>query len=607
MAGKGEVVVKILGDSSGLHKSLGEADKSVGKFGSGIGGLGKAIGGLVAGGALVGFLKSSVTQANEATQAQSKLQLALENNNKTVGLQTSAFEKLNRQLAQHTIYDDDAIAAGEAQLATFGANEEQIRSLIPTVVDLAAKLGVDLPAAADILNKASLGQVKALKSLGIEGYAPTGDRARDLANIQGLLADKVKGAAQAQLDAAGPAAKMAKSMDELQETVGSLLVPTLQKLADLAVKVTDFFATHPEALKLAGVVGTLGGAVWAVNAATAAWAATQKALNSELLLTMGRLGAIGVVIGGAAVVKKDIDEAEGGWSKFVHGALGKSPLADWLAGVGGGAKTAKQGLDVAAAGVATLTGAAEKNAPAVLAVAGANEKAAESLTTFAGAIDTLKAKDLSGWAKGVQQSIEGALDPTKRATVDPDLNFASLQKNMAGNLGDVKAWQKDLEALKNRGFPVLAGELAKLGPGAAKAVDEATRASNPALQKMQDTFVASAKMMSDSTILTLETELGGKLGPTLTRLGADAAVFFGKGFTAGLSGIGADTGNILAGIAGARSSVPAAPAPTSGGLLGGAASNATTNNATTNNINVNVAATAADPHNIARNIAWEIR
>lgn len=299
-----QLVLEIIGDSSKLSKSLDDADGKAGAFSGGLGKLAGAAAGLFAGAKILDFGKDAVAAFTESEQAQSKLELALKNSTSTVGVHASEFDKLNKQLAKHTLADDDVIAATEAQMVTFGASKQQIESMIPTVMDFAAKMGIDGPAAADLFDKASMGSVKALKTLGIDGYTPTGDKATDLANIQGLLKDKVDGAAQAQLDAAGPGAKMNKSMDELKETVGAKLVPALGWLADKAVAVTDFFSEHPAAMALAGAVGAIAAAVFLANTAVGIWEGLTVVATAAQWLWNAALDAnpIGIIVIGIAAL-----------------------------------------------------------------------------------------------------------------------------------------------------------------------------------------------------------------------------------------------------------------------------------------------------------------
>lgn len=286
-----QAVLELIADASKLKSTLHDAEGHTDKFGGSMGRLGGVIAGALTGAAVLKFGSDSVKAFTESEQAQSKLELALKNSGATVGVHASDFAKLNSELAKHTLADDDVIAATEAQMVTFGASKAQIESMIPTVMDFAAKMGVEGPEAADLFDKASQGSVRALKTLGIEGYKPVGDKATDLANIQGLLKDKVAGAAQAQLDAAGPGATMKKSMDELQETAGKYLVPALSKITEVGVKVMDFFAGHPIIMIMVGAIGALAAGIWILNTATALFAAEGAIANAMATVAAVRTGA----------------------------------------------------------------------------------------------------------------------------------------------------------------------------------------------------------------------------------------------------------------------------------------------------------------------------
>lgn len=253
-----QATLELLADASKLQKGLKDAGDDATRFGSHFDGIGKAIGGLVAGGTILKIGSDSVKAFTESAQAQSQLELALKNSKATIGVHAEAFADLNTKLARHTVADDDVIAATEARMVTFGASKKQIESMIPTVLDFAAKMGIDAPEAADLFDKASLGSVKALKTLGIEGYKPVGDKAKDLANIQALLHDKVKGAAQAQLDAAGPGVVLKKHLDELEETIGKNLVPALDKAAQAVSAVFDWVAKLIDVFRSGGLSAAVG-------------------------------------------------------------------------------------------------------------------------------------------------------------------------------------------------------------------------------------------------------------------------------------------------------------------------------------------------------------
>jgi hypothetical protein len=293
-----QAVLELVADASRLRSTLKTAEGDTDRFGSKMGKLGGVIAGALTGAALISFGKSAVTAFTESEQAQSKLNVALGNSPATVGVTAAAFEKYNAVLAKKTLADDDALASGQAVLAGFGLTEDQLKQMTPVLADYAAKTGKDIPSAAEDLGKAMLGQGRALKGIGVE-FVDTGDAGGNFAQIMDQVGSKVEGAAQAQLNAAGPGATMKKSMDELQESVGMILVPALQSLAGIVSTVIDFFTNLSAPVKIAiGVFGALAAGVYLVVTAKKAWVAIQAALNTVMALNPITL----VVIAIAALV-----------------------------------------------------------------------------------------------------------------------------------------------------------------------------------------------------------------------------------------------------------------------------------------------------------------
>jgi len=206
------------------------------KVGRGMGSrLGMAFAGIgtaaVAAGAAVAvdFGRTSVTAFMDAEKAQARFDASLGKNN--LGGYSAQITELAESLALKTRFDDDATKSGAAILANFGLTGDQLTKLIPLVQDYAAFTGKDLDTSSKLVGKALMGNVKALKDLGI-AYKPTGDKAKDLANIQALLNEKVGGFASKEgKTAAGQADILGNQFGELQETVGGWLVPALSTLA----------------------------------------------------------------------------------------------------------------------------------------------------------------------------------------------------------------------------------------------------------------------------------------------------------------------------------------------------------------------------------------
>ncbi len=197
----------------------------------------------------VDFGQKSVSAFTEAQASQVRFESSLQKNK--VGSFTKQIDGLAQSLALKTRFDDDATKSGAAVLANFGLTGEQLTKTIPLVQDYAAFTGKDLTTASTVVGKAMLGNAKALKELGIN-FKPTGDKAKDLATIQDLLNQKVGGFAEKEgKSAAGQSQILANQFGELQEQVGSWLVPALQTLTGWLVT-----SVVPAVQKAAEWIGT---------------------------------------------------------------------------------------------------------------------------------------------------------------------------------------------------------------------------------------------------------------------------------------------------------------------------------------------------------------
>lgn len=294
-------MVGLASASKDLTFNLFGKDKSAGKTLDSLGvrafrvaaGVGRAVSriALAVAGLVAGFAVTSLQAAADAETQQLKLSAAYEKFPALLDVNIDALRKYNTQLATKTKYDDDAIAAGQAQLAQFNLTGKQIQKLTPLLLDYASKTGKDLPTAAGDLGKALLGQARALKAIGIE-FKTTGDNAADFENLVGLLQEKVGGFAEKEGDtAAGKLEILKNRFGEVQEAVGNALLPALDDLIGfINVKVLpgmeDFGAwfekdgmpavrdfvgwleRYPDVLGLAATaVGLLTIAQWGLNAA----------------------------------------------------------------------------------------------------------------------------------------------------------------------------------------------------------------------------------------------------------------------------------------------------------------------------------------------------
>lgn len=266
---KGDIASGLQGvDMDGEGKRAGE------RFGAGF----RAAAAGIAAAGLFSFGRGAVEAYKEAEQASNRLSDAYEKFPALADVSRESFDKLNQAVMTKTRFDDDAVASGQAVLAQWGLTGSQLQELTPLVADYAAKMGIDLPSAAQQVGKALDGNGKALKNVGID-FADTGTRAGNLDQVMGGLRQQVGGFAEKEgQTASGTSERLKNQFGEFQETVGSGLVPALSGLMEKLLGVAGFVQENSAVIgPLVAVVGGFAISVWAVNAAVGAWSAIQAA------------------------------------------------------------------------------------------------------------------------------------------------------------------------------------------------------------------------------------------------------------------------------------------------------------------------------------------
>lgn len=296
-------------------KAFDKVGSSADKAGKNFGNL-KRVGVLAVAGmgaAMFKFGSASIAAYGEAERSQKSLELAYKKFPKVANVSIGALRDYNSQLAKKVAFDDDAVASGQSVLAQFDLTGKQIQGVTPLLADYATQTGKSLPESAALMGKAYLGNTKALKALGID-YKSTGDKSKDFANINALLKEKVGGAAEAMgTTAAGKAAILKNQFGELQETVGSKLMPAMLKATEVGLKVVDWISRNSAVIvPLVTGLGTVVAGIKAVTMATAAWSAV-TALSPIGLIVIG----VAALAAGLVVAYKKSET----FRNIVNGAL----------------------------------------------------------------------------------------------------------------------------------------------------------------------------------------------------------------------------------------------------------------------------------------------
>lgn len=279
-------------------RTFANVGKAADQTGSRISGLAKkaAIAGAIVGTALIKFGADSVRAFVDADKKQRLLEDAYKRFPRIADVNIASMRAQSKAIEAKTKFDDDDIVASQAKLAAFKLTGAQVQKLTPLLVDYAARTGKSLPDASKVLGKALLGQGKGLKDIGIK-FKDTGTLSGNFAELMGGLRTQVGGFATKEgATAAGKADILKNKFGDLQEVVGSQLVPVLAKLTDVGLKMAGWMEKHPGLVKaIAIAVGILAAAFAALTIVMAIFNAVAAA-NPFVLL------ALAVVAVGVAVV-----------------------------------------------------------------------------------------------------------------------------------------------------------------------------------------------------------------------------------------------------------------------------------------------------------------
>lgn len=257
----------------------------------------------VAGVAAVKFGQDSIQAYTESQQSAQQLEDAFARFPALADSNIAAFQDLNSELAKKTRFDDDALASGQAVLAQFGLTGKQIEELTPLLADYAAKTGGDIESAAQAFGKATMGQGKALKAIGID-FQDAGSASANLEQLMGGLRTQVAGFAEKDgKSAEGQAAILNNQFGEIQETVGEKLVPVMLTLSGVLLETVDFIGRNSDVIiPLVAGLGGLAAVVYTIITVTRVWTAVQTAfnvvmgLNPVVAITLAVVALVAIIV-----------------------------------------------------------------------------------------------------------------------------------------------------------------------------------------------------------------------------------------------------------------------------------------------------------------------
>lgn len=311
-----KIVVEFIGDASALRNATRDGEAALQGFSGKAQAAGRIAGKALAGGLLLaGVAAVKATQAAaEDEAAQSQLAQQLKQAAGATDTQVAATEKWITAQGLAKGVADDELRPALARLATATGDVEKAQRLATLAMSVSAGTGKSLDQVTTALAKAQNGNIGGLGRLGIATKDAAG-HTKTLSQITQDLSDKYKGsAAKAAETTAGKQKILSVQFHELQEQIGTQLLPVMQKLAEVGLKVVDWISKNTQTVGilvgsfagLLAVVTLVGAATKTFTAISSVWsAATKVAAAAQWLLnaalSANPLGLIVIAIAALAV------------------------------------------------------------------------------------------------------------------------------------------------------------------------------------------------------------------------------------------------------------------------------------------------------------------
>ena len=254
--------------------------------------------------ALVGATKAAM----EDQAAQAELARTLSISASATDAQIAANEELITKMSLASGIADDALRPALASLARGTKDLGQAQEGLSLAMDISTATGTDLTTVSDALAKAYQGNFKGLRALSPE-MATLIKEGADLNTVMDVLGGTFGGAtATAAGTAEGQMKRFGIAISEAKENIGAALIPVVEKALPLLTAMGSWAQENTTTfLIIAGVIGGIGVAILAANAAIRIWTlGAQIATAAQWLwnaaLTANPLGLIVLSIAGVIAI-----------------------------------------------------------------------------------------------------------------------------------------------------------------------------------------------------------------------------------------------------------------------------------------------------------------
>jgi hypothetical protein len=226
--------IPIITDFNG--KGIDLANSAIGGFGGSATKVFKNVAKFAAigGAAIAAGLGASVKAAAEDAQGQAVLAKTLKNSSNSTDDQISSIEDLISSMTLATGVADDDLRNGLGTLVRATGNSTKAFDLLKSAMDISAATGKPLEATTSALAKGYLGQMGALKKLGVPLDASI-IKSKDFAAAMDAVNENFGGSQEALSNSAvGRFDRLKNAFGEASETLGTALLPAFEKIVGFA-------------------------------------------------------------------------------------------------------------------------------------------------------------------------------------------------------------------------------------------------------------------------------------------------------------------------------------------------------------------------------------
>jgi hypothetical protein len=231
-------------------------------------------------GGLAVVIGDATKAAIEDAKAQALLAQAITNNTLAVEANIKVAEAFIESTMMSAAVADDELRPALASLVQVTGEMTSAQDGLTLALDIAAATGVDLGTATDAIAKAYGGNTKALGTL-LPSVRSLIKEGASLDEVFAAVAGTVGGsAAVAANSAEGQMKRLSLTIGETKESIGAAFLPILERLLPVLQRFAQYVQNNTDkVLAVMAVVGSLAGAILALNAVMKVITVTQLALN----------------------------------------------------------------------------------------------------------------------------------------------------------------------------------------------------------------------------------------------------------------------------------------------------------------------------------------